>query len=189
MIFYISDLHLGHKNIIKLCNRPFETIEDMDDTIINNWNNVVKNGDTVYIVGDFACKTDDIEKYLERLKGNKILIIGNHDSKIVNDLSLHKYFANIVPYLEIHSNMKNITLFHYPMLEWKSSRKVDLNKLGYLIFGHIHNSIKTEYEYLTSLPNALNAGVDINNFTPVTFEQLVENNNCFYNKKRLDKNK
>lgn len=54
MIYYTADLHFGHANIIKLCHRPFASIEEMDEKLIEKWNNKVKNGDTVYIVGDFA---------------------------------------------------------------------------------------------------------------------------------------
>ena len=56
MNFYISDTHFGHANIIRLCNRPFQDVERMDNTLINNWNNTVSNKDTVYILGDFASK-------------------------------------------------------------------------------------------------------------------------------------
>lgn len=57
MIYFTSDLHLGHKNIIKLCDRPFASLEEMDETLIANWNQVVTNGDTIYIVGDLMFRT------------------------------------------------------------------------------------------------------------------------------------
>ena len=64
--FVISDLHLGHKNIIKLCDRPFKSLEEMDNVIINNWNKVVTDEDIVYVLGDFAYKGLNAEKYLDK---------------------------------------------------------------------------------------------------------------------------
>ena len=69
MNYFTSDLHLGHRNIIRLCNRPFATIEEMDETLIRNWNAKVTNGDTVYILGDFCYKGGMATKwYLQQLK-------------------------------------------------------------------------------------------------------------------------
>ncbi len=182
MNYFISDTHLGHANVIDLCNRPFADVQEMDNTIIKNWNSVVKNSDTVYIVGDLVWKTSVAEHYLKQLKGKKVLIKGNHDSELYLTTELKNYFELITNYLEITLEETCITLCHYPMIEWKNSRKTGTEKLGYLIFGHIHNNIKPEYTHLLSLPNALNAGADINNFTPVTLQQLIENNNQFYRK-------
>lgn len=79
---------------------------------------------------------------------------------------------------EIEGHMT--TICHYPMLEWRSSRKENSKRLGFLIHGHIHkNTEKPEYMQLFRLPNALNAGVDINGFRPVTFEELLKNNSAF----------
>lgn len=178
MIFFTSDLHLGHKNIIKLCNRPFNSVEEMDETLINNWNKKVKKDDTVYIVGDFVWQASDVENYLTRLSGKKILIVGNHDKWASNGLYM-QYFEKITKYEEVSLNGHQITLCHYPMIEWKNSRKEGTSRLGYLIYGHIHNNIRPEYRLLFEMPNALNAGVDINNFTPVRFDELVENNTIF----------
>ena len=72
MNYFTSDLHLGHRNIIRLCNRPFATIEEMDETLIRNWNAKVTNGDTVYILGDLLFRNEKpAEEYLKQLKGKK----------------------------------------------------------------------------------------------------------------------
>ena len=68
MIYFTADLHLGHKSIIQYCNRPFSSLEEMDNTLIDNWNKVVNNSDGVYLLGDFAWK--DHENYAKRLNGN-----------------------------------------------------------------------------------------------------------------------
>ena len=184
MIYFIADLHLGHKNIIELCNRPFSSIEEMDEAIISNWNKKVKKNDTVYIIGDLMWKALDPKMYLDRLNGKKILVIGNHDSnwmcKCDVDLYFEKYSNMIIESLNCHT----ITMCHYPMLEWKNSRKEGSSKLGYLIYGHIHNKTDEMYNFLFEKENALNAGVDINNFEPVTFEELIENNRIFREKSK-----
>lgn len=82
MVYFTADLHLGHNNIIKTCNRPFSSVDEMDDILIENWNKKVKGNDTVYIVGDLIWKGIDPKPYLDRLKGKKILVRGNHDSRI-----------------------------------------------------------------------------------------------------------
>lgn len=178
MTYFTSDLHLGHKGIIALCNRPFASVEEMDETLIRNWNRKVKQNDTVYIIGDFVWKKRDVQRYLQQLNGSKILIVGNHD-KWSDDLAITGFFCKITKFEEVSLNGHPITLCHYPMIEWENSRKDGTSRLGYLIYGHIHNNVLPEYQLLYTTPNALNAGVDINNFEPVTFEELVANNEAF----------
>ena len=78
MIYYISDLHFYHANIIKLCERPFKSVEDMNNILINNWNKTVMNDDTVYFLGDFSfkCNQNQADKILEQLNGKKYFIKG-----------------------------------------------------------------------------------------------------------------
>lgn len=182
MDYFTSDLHLGHKNIIKLCNRPFESVEEMDSVLIDNFNKRVKKNDNVYIIGDLIWEGAFAENYLSKLNGKKFLIIGNHDAKWLKKGDYKSYFELITPYLEINSNGHIITLCHYPMLEWKNSRKNGSTKLGYLIYGHVHSNIRELYGQLYCFNNALNAGVDINNYIPVTFQELLENNSIFNEK-------
>ena len=86
-IFVTSDTHFSHVNIIKYCNRPYASVEEMNNALIDNWNSVVKNDDLVIHLGDFALgrTIQDIKKHLDKLNGNKILILGNHDSLSQDD--------------------------------------------------------------------------------------------------------
>ena len=80
MNWFTSDLHLNHDNIRGYCNRPFSSTEEMNEGIIGRWNERVSTGDTVYVVGDvFLGKPENASSLVKRLKGNKILILGNHD--------------------------------------------------------------------------------------------------------------
>jgi len=172
MIFYTSDLHLGHKNIIKLCNRPFFTLEEMNDTLISNWNNRITNADSIYIVGDlmFLSATDP-DELLMRLKGKKHLIIGNHDKSWMRKVDLDKHFVSIDS-LKVFSNGRcKITLCHYPMMSFEGK---------YLIYGHIHNNMPPTFgPLLRTMENAINACVEVNNYTPATFDELIVNNAIF----------
>ena len=80
-VFGISDTHFNHKNIIRYCNRPFQTAEEMDAAMIKNWNETVSNKDVVLHLGDFGLGNKDyIADIVSRLNGKKILILGNHDN-------------------------------------------------------------------------------------------------------------
>ena len=78
--FYVSDHHFGHHNIITHCSRPFVSVEEMDEVMIAAWNSVVKPGDHVYVVGDFSLHSPErTAEIFGRLKGQKFLVVGNHD--------------------------------------------------------------------------------------------------------------
>ncbi len=80
MNWFTSDLHLNHDNIIKYCSRPFSSTEEMNDVLIGNWNDRVSEEDTVYVVGDmFLGKPENAEPLIRKLRGRKVLILGNHD--------------------------------------------------------------------------------------------------------------
>lgn len=77
--FVIADPHFDHENIIKYCNRPYRSAEEMSDDIIRRWNQVVSKRDVVYILGDFAFGKDSVKKFVQMLNGTKYLVKGNHD--------------------------------------------------------------------------------------------------------------
>lgn len=167
-IFFTSDLHLGHKNILASCGRPFDTVEEMDDELIVKWNQKVGADDDVYILGDLAFRSaNHINYYLKHMAGHKYLVVGNHDvgwMKNVKDMS--QYFEAVENMMLINMGKNLLTICHYPLLEWNRSRYAQdqATSTSWLIHGHIHNSMTTEaYGYIKEhLPCALNAGVDIN---------------------------
>ena len=81
MIYFTADLHLGHTNIIKLSDRSFDSVEQMNETLIDNINSVVNNKDTLYLLGDISHKipVEEANTLIKRINGRKILIRGNHD--------------------------------------------------------------------------------------------------------------
>ena len=172
MNYFTSDLHLGHRNIIRLCNRPFATIEEMDETLIRNWNAKVTNGDTVYILGDLLFRNEKpAEEYLKQLKGKKHLIIGNHDRDWVKKCNLKDFFESVNNLHFISDGKRQMTLCHYPMMSWPHMTRC------YMVFGHIHGNTDADYWPLIRENDLmLNAGADVNGFAPVTFEEMQENN-------------
>lgn len=175
--FYISDLHLGHEAVIRMCDRPFPSIDEMDRMLIENWNSVVQLNDEVYIIGDFMFKSrHDPVYYLKQLRGKKHLILGNHE-KWTNHVNLPDYFETVSQYKEITDSNRHLILFHYPLAEWARYHQGSMH-----VFGHIHNNRNyPAFEFYRSQPNMLNAGVDINHFIPVSLNQLIANNEAFRN--------
>ena len=111
--YFISDCHFGHKNIIKYCNRPYSSIEEMDEDLINRWNKKVHKNDIIYIVGDlFYFSIENAKSVLDRLKGRKHLIRGNHDDFFLKQINPDRYFVSISLYNEISLGKNKLTLCH-----------------------------------------------------------------------------
>ena len=172
MNLYISDLHLGHANVIKHDSRPFADVAEMDRVMLERWNEAVGDDDDVYVVGDFCFRSAwSADWYLSRLKGRKHLVVGNHDWLTLKNEKAMSMFVSVNQMLEIEDNGRSIVLCHYPMAEWRNSMRG-----AWLIYGHIHSRKNTTFEFMRTLDHALNAGAPINGYAPVTFDELVENN-------------
>ena len=143
--FYIADMHMSHGNVIKFDNRPYNTVEEMNTALINNWNSVVSPEDTVYILGDFCWgKEDAWIEILKLLKGNKCLIRGNHDIKSMSK-QLRSLFQDVKDYKEITDNGRHVIMCHYPMPFYKA----DYNPDCYMLYGHVHVTIENDFmEYI-----------------------------------------
>ena len=174
-IFFTSDLHFGHANIIRFDNRPFTSVEEMDAELIRRWNNKVSHDDMVYILGDISWYNDQkTSEIISSLNGHKILIKGNHDR--IHGKVRH-YFDEITDYKEITlEGNKHITLCHYPIVFFNRHHYG-----SYMFYGHVHNShewkmtenYKYELEQLDIKCNMFNVGCMIWNYEPVTFEEVI----------------
>lgn len=178
MNLYISDLHFGHKNVIKFDHRPFMDVDEMDTAMIQLWNSRVQKDDNVYIVGDLCFKSGKSpDWYLRKLAGHKHLIIGNHDGVILKNQKALSYFESVESLMNLTDNDKQICLCHYPLAEW--------NKMyhgSWHIYGHIHNKKNEAYEFMKTKDKALNAAACINNYTPASMNELIRNNKIFQEK-------
>lgn len=172
MIYFTSDLHLGHAKVIRLCNRPFTDVEEMDSVLIGNWNKRVHPHDTVFILGDLMFRNEKPpEEYLRQLRGKKHLVIGNHDRDWIKKCDLDKHFESVTNLNFLSDGQRQMTLCHYPMMSWPHMMR------AYMVFGHIHGNTDAEYwPLIAQSERMLNAGVDINGFRPVTFAEMMQNN-------------
>lgn len=180
-IYFTADLHLGHENILA-SRTQFQTIDEMDQYMIERWNKVVHANDEIYILGDLMFRNRRSPMYyLEKLKGRKHLIIGNHDEKWMKQVNLDDYFISVDRELILKNNHKKYTLSHYPWIEFPGSRYAKYSS-AYMIHGHIHsNKVSGTYEIIKKhFPNLLNCGQDICDFKPVTIDELIEQNNVWY---------
>ena len=193
MNYYISDLHFGCQNRYE--NRTLEH----DKLIKENWNRVVHNNDTVYILGDIGREGGNKDneylcEIISTLKGNKALIQGNHEK--LKDNRIRQLFAEIVPYKEVTDNFNglnhNLILCHYPILFWNSQHRGAIH-----IYGHVHMSDEWEV-YKQCLDNvndffkdktmkgytdcppavAYNVGcmLDYMDYTPRTLKEIISAN-------------
>ena len=184
--FYISDLHLGHANVIGFDNRPFESVEDMETEIIWRWNNRVAPQDTVYIIGDFSWKTNkDWIPVLNRLEGRKVLIRGNHDPKHI-DGRLRKMFDDVKDYKEISDNGRKVCMCHFPIMFYNHSHSPN----SYMLCGHVHTTKENEWleawrndlrnkrtqDGVGSYGQIINVGcmMPYMDYTPRTLDELIE---------------
>ena len=175
MNLYISDLHFGHRSVINFEPRPFLDVDEMDRALIQLWNSRVTKNDQVYILGDmFFHNEKPFVWYLRQLKGQKHLIIGNHDSKLLKDSDAMRYFVSVDKMLHVSDSGKELCICHFPIAEWNGFHRGAIH-----IYGHIHNRKDATYHYMKQFDNALNAAACINNYTPSSLNELIRNNQIF----------
>ena len=157
MHFFTADQHYGHKRIIEYCDRPFESIEEMDEVLITNHNAVVREDDVVFNLGDFALMPKyKVPEIIEQLNGKQIFLRGSHDKWM-------KGGARTYPYvMELKHQGRFLVLCHYAMRTWAKSH---FNT--WQLYGHSHGK-------LAPIGKQWDIGVDNNHFYPVSFDELVE---------------
>jgi len=171
MIWFTTDTHFGHANIIRHCRRPFASVEEMDATLLRNINDRVKPGDTLYHLGDFAFRTGRPDAYREKIKCRRlILIMGNHDPHTAAGYPKADFAAL---FSEVHLLLRVklpvagkpqlIVLCHYAMRIWDRAHYG-----AWHLFGHSHGTLPDD-------PNARSwdVGVDTNDFKPLSLDDIA----------------
>lgn len=165
--FFTSDLHFGHENIIKYSERPFTSVEHMNESLVTNWNSVVSEKDHIFVLGDVCMgKLESSMRHLYRLNGTKYLIKGNHDTKSVKMPEFCGVFDWIKDYAEIKildemtGKKDQLVLFHFPIETWHRKHYGSFH-----LHGHTHGKLKAG-------SGRVDVGVDAFNYFPVRFDTL-----------------
>lgn len=185
-IFFTSDLHFKHENILIYSSRPFETIGHMDCIFISNWNTVVNENDIVFILGDFIRGAkSEWKQILGLLNGKKYLILGNHDREKDIPTELFEVVSDILKVSIKDSNTDDkyhtFILSHRPLLTWEGRETRNVKHL----FGHLHtiskngipvshNNQEADLDIISQIkPTQMyDVGVDNNDYYPVSFEKI-----------------
>lgn len=176
-IFFTSDLHFGHKKIIQFCDRPWLSVDEMDQGLIDNWNEIVADGDIVYILGDmFFCGSTRAKEILSKLNGQKILILGNHDWKRINQNKASEMgFIVTCNFHRMEIEHRKVYLHHFPYRgfgdhtegEERYSEHRLVNNGHWLLHGHVHTAWKVKEK-------CINVGVDVWNYKPVSIDEIAK---------------
>ena len=167
-LFFTSDTHFFHKNIIKFCQRPYKNIEEMQEQFILNWNKVVPQDGIVFFLGDFAFgNSTEWIKIINQLNGYIYFILGNHDLQNCNNLkhleNKNSTCLSHMAYIKIIETSQVIVLSHYPLLTYP--------KHLWNLCGHTHSSKINKFNFFKT---QYDVGVDNNNYTPVSFKEIKE---------------
>lgn len=178
-IWFVSDTHFGHVNIIKFCNRPFSSVEEMDKALINNWNSVVQPNDIVFHLGDFAFAPNARWKQLiQTLNGHIYLIVGNHDEIRYPGHQVFDLFEDVTSQLIVKIDEQAVYLNHYPFLCYEGAYRAP-EQAAYALHGHVHllreHNLGKDFERMShTFPYQYDVGIDNNNYTPISWKQIKE---------------
>lgn len=180
-VWFTSDTHFYHENILRFCSRPFKDITEMNDALVKNWNETVPEDGIVFHLGDFAFGgSREWNDILSRLNGEIYLILGNHDMKQIGQGFMQR-FAHVTQQMTIRVGGQSIVLNHNPFLAYGGAyRNV------WQLFGHVHsgplsgkgkdggeqNRGKDLPRLVHLFPRQYDVGVDNNDFRPVSFAEV-----------------
>jgi len=163
-IWFTADTHFSHVNIIRYCSRPFKNAHEMNKTLTDNWNKLVKPEDTVYHLGDVSFNP---QKCVDKLNGKIILIYGNHDKRKYNYL-----YHKVMQTHEMKIGEFKCLLTHVPMIDDKFYKKGRLPDISLaknyknIICGHVHERWKVNGKHI-------NVGVDVWDMKPIHINELA----------------
>ena len=174
-VFFTSDHHVGHANVIKFDNRPFADLDEMAETLIKNWNSVVSKDSIVYFLGDLSmrAKPDYVKWFVHQLNGDMRAILGNHDR--LKDLMKLDRFSDIqtakqVVIIDDDGIKRYFELSHYPHLIWNKHHAGSIH-----LHGHSHQNLTTsEYGKIYYKRNVIDVGCMGHDYTPLSFDDIME---------------
>lgn len=170
MIYFTSDLHFFHSNVIEYSDRPFKDVEEMNIVLMSNWNETIGKDDEVYILGDLTMKgpvyANDV---LGKLNGRKHLIRGNHDSFLSKKEFNKGLLISAQDYAEIAYGGARFILFHYPILEWSGFFRGSIH-----LHGHQHNKAQYNIDNREHGIRRFDVGVDANGMMPVSADSILK---------------
>jgi calcineurin-like phosphoesterase family protein len=179
VIWFTSDTHFGHARILELCDRPFDSVEEMNEVLIDNWNSVVGHNDLVCHLGDAVMGTfAENVQILGRLNGTIRLVPGNHDRvsfayhcKDAARARFRKMYEDQGVYIlpeQLHGwPVEGMSISHYPFNDDRYPELSPENVGQWLLHGHVHNEWQT-------FNRMINVGVDVWDYTPVSFDTIRE---------------
>lgn len=166
-IYFTSDHHFGHKNIIKFSNRPFSNVDEMDQEMINRWNEKVQPKDEVYHLGDVGlCTPGRLKEILGQLNGKIYLLKGNHEKSAMSCRDrfewVKDYYELKIPDTDFKYDTQMLALFHYSMRVWNASHWGT-----YHLYGHSHGSLPDD-----PTSRSFDVGVDCHDFYPLSYNEV-----------------
>lgn len=169
-IWFTSDTHFNHENIVQLSSRPFSCLQEMTEALIENWNANIKRGDLVYCLGDFLLSwgsksKPELDRILSQLEGEKYLIAGNHDRQ---EVKTHRAWRKVYDFYEKKVDLgglhkQRIVMCHYPLMSWNQ-----MHRGSWMLHGHCHGNLKTNGGKI------LDVGVDVHGYAPVNIETIAQ---------------
>lgn len=158
-VFFTSDPHFYHKRVIEYSKRPFSSVEDMNEKLIERWNSKVRPKDPVWLLGDVIFGgASKLAPIAERLNGEIHVVLGNHDPFRL----MANTFTSVQFYKELRFENQHLVLMHYPIESWNSMHHGSIH-----LHGHTHGNSKLTY-------NRMDVGLDANNWYPVSLEEVLE---------------
>jgi calcineurin-like phosphoesterase family protein len=177
-IYFISDFHVGHKNVLKFDGRPFQDTEEMHTELIKRWNSVIEDDDIVYYLGDLAfCRDELAQWFIHSLKGKIHFIMGNHDKlkkirKYGRWEEIYEYGTEIfIKDEDLKSTRgmngyQQIIMTHYPILSWNRAHYGSWH-----LHGHCHGSLmKSNQDYYKR--KVIDVGCNVIDYTPASYEEI-----------------
>lgn len=167
-VYFTSDLHLGHYNMIIIAERPFEGLDEMNDTLIANINERVGEDDTLWILGDASCYIgrDEAEQLLRQINCKDLrLLRGNHDV----DWSDSDLFQEVCDYKELKLDGRRVCLMHYPLFSWNGMYRGSVH-----LHGHSHNKPEFNQSNIEEGRLLWDVGVDANDYRPISWEEISD---------------